>query len=106
MLDQQFRSKKTLPDGILIGLLGVGCSRREQKCRAKPENSRFHLFLLVYLQGYLRGDTQIRLAEPRHLPQNLLPWIRQQDIAGRSPLRQRLRGGKFVRRNGSGYSPV
>src|SRR5229473_5189562 len=42
MLDHQFRSKKTLPDGILIGLLGEGCSRREQKCRANTENSRFH----------------------------------------------------------------
>src|SRR6266852_7524311 len=56
MLDHQFRSEKTLPDGILIGLLGAGCSRREQKCRAKPENSRFHLFLLIYLSGAsLRG---------------------------------------------------
>src|SRR5260370_29123219 len=42
MLNHQFGSKKTLPDGILIGLLGVGCSRREQKCRANTENSRFH----------------------------------------------------------------
>src|SRR6266851_6796831 len=42
MLDHQFRWKKTLPDGILIGLLGAGCSRRKKKCRAKPENSRFH----------------------------------------------------------------
>src|SRR5712692_6043779 len=43
MLDHHFRSEKTLPDGILIGLLGAGCSRREKKCRAKPENSRFHV---------------------------------------------------------------
>src|SRR5260370_3676519 len=43
MLDYQFRSKKTLPDGILIGLLGATCSRREQKCRTKPENSRSHV---------------------------------------------------------------
>src|SRR5713101_7916599 len=56
MLDHQFGSKKTLPDGILIGLLGVGCCRRKKKCRAKPENSRFHLFLLIYLSGAsLRG---------------------------------------------------
>src|SRR5260370_27595395 len=55
MLHHQFRWKKTLPHGILIGLLGVGCPR-EQKCRAKPENSRFHLFLLIYLSGAsLRG---------------------------------------------------
>src|SRR5712692_7133458 len=43
MLDHQFRRKKTLPDGILIGLLGAGCSRREKKCRANTEKSRFHV---------------------------------------------------------------
>src|SRR5713226_3981280 len=42
MLDHQFRRKKTLPDGILIGLLGVGGSRREKKCRANTKNSRSH----------------------------------------------------------------
>src|SRR5713226_8619254 len=42
MLNHQFRSKKTLPDGILIGLLGAGCSRREKKYRANTQNSRFH----------------------------------------------------------------
>src|SRR5713226_8346388 len=43
MLDHQFRSKKTLADGILIGLLGAGCSRGEKKCRANTEKSRFHV---------------------------------------------------------------
>src|ERR1700676_4056758 len=43
MLDHQFWSKKTLPDGVLIGLLGAGCSRRKKKCRANTENSRFHV---------------------------------------------------------------
>src|SRR6202158_1298915 len=56
MLHHQFRSKKTLPHGILIGLLGAGWSRRKKKRRANTENSRSH-FIPPHLSsgGIFRG---------------------------------------------------
>src|SRR5882672_2065089 len=43
MLNHEFWSKETLPDRILIGLLGTGRSHRQKKHGTKAENSGSHL---------------------------------------------------------------
>src|SRR5229473_5818278 len=42
MLNHQFRSKKTLPNRVLIRLLRVDCAARKKKCCANAENSCPH----------------------------------------------------------------
>src|SRR5882762_4317052 len=62
--------------------------------------------LISFLLIRLHPNIKIGFSEPRHRPQNLLPRSHQQTIAGRSPLCQFLRGGKFIPQNHSRCSPL